>query len=321
MTTLEVAPPSRTASGLRKAVGDQGVYLALAIVLVFNFLFTPNFASLNSLRLQLVQVIPVLIVALGMALVIGTGGIDLSVGAVMALSAAVIPVFLDRGAWVAIPLGILMGMLAGLLNGFLVAVVRVQPIVATLGLFVAGRGIALVIANGRLVEIFDPTFRLFGIGTVGPVPVSVLVALCLALLTGVVVRRTVFGLRLMTIGGNPTAAVTAGLPVRRTLILAYVLCAAFAAIAGVLVTARSSASDPSFVGLLIELNAITAVVVGGTPLTGGRIRVAGTVAGALLMQLIFATLIRHNLSDSDARMVQAAIIIGAVYLQRRRVPG
>ena len=321
MTTLEIAPPSSTASRLRRAMGDQGVYLALAIVLAFNLLFTPNFASINSLRLQLVQVIPVLIVALGMALVIGTGGIDLSVGAVMALSAAVIPVFLDRGAGLAIALGILVGALAGLLNGFLVAFVRVQPIVATLGLFVAGRGIALVIANGRLVEIFDPTFRLFGIGTVGPVPVSVVVALGLALLTGVVVRRTVFGLRVMTIGGNPTAAMTAGLPVRRTLVLAYVLCAIFAAIAGVLVTARSSASDPSFVGLLIELNAITAVVVGGTPLTGGRIRVAGTVAGALLMQLIFATLIRHNLSDSDARMVQAAIIIGAVYLQRRKVPG
>jgi ribose transport system permease protein len=302
-------------------VGDKGVYIALGVVLAFNLLFTPNFASVNSLRLQLIQVIPVLIVALGMALVIGTGGIDLSVGAVMALSAAVIPVFLDQGAAVAIAMGIFAGALAGLLNGFLVAVVRVQPIVATLGLFVAGRGIALVIANGRLVEIFDLTFRLLAFGTVGPIPISVLVAVALALVTGVVVQRTVFGLRLMTIGGNPTAAMTAGLPVRRTLILAYVLCSTFAAIAGLIVTARSSASDPSFVGLLIELNAVTAVVVGGTPLTGGRIKVMGTVAGALLMQLIFATLIRHDLSDSDARMVQAAIIIAAVYLQRKKAPG
>lgn len=318
MTTVRVGT-SQVDSRLRAVVGDKGVYIALGIVLVFNLLFTPNFASVNSLRLQLIQVIPVLIVALGMALVIGTGGIDLSVGAVMALAAAVIPVFLDQGAGIAIAMGILVGSLAGWLNGFLVAVVKVQPIVATLGLFVAGRGVALVIANGRLVEIFDPTFRLLAFGTVGPVPISVLVAVALALITGVVVGRTVFGLRLMTIGGNPTAALTAGLPVRRTLVLAYVLCSSFAAIAGLVVTARSSASDPSFVGLLIELNAVTAVVVGGTPLTGGRIRVLGTVAGALLMKLIFATLIRHDLSDSDARMVQAAIIISAVYLQRRKI--
>ena len=92
-----------------------------------------------------------------------------------------------------------------------------------------------------------------------------------------------------------------------------------AAVAGVLATARSGASDPSFVGLLIELSAITAVVVGGTPLAGGEIRVLGTVAGALLMQLIFATLIRHDLSDADARMVQALIIVAAVYIQRDRL--
>jgi ribose transport system permease protein len=99
----------------------------------------------------------------------------------------------------------------------------------------------------------------------------------------------------------------------------YALSGALAAVAGVLATARSGAADPSFVGLLIELSAITAVVVGGTPLAGGELRVLGTVVGALLMQLIFATLIRHDLSDSDARMVQALIIVAAVYIQRDRL--
>ena len=319
MTTLEPAvAPVGTRFG--RLLGDRGVYLALGLVLLFNLLFTPNFGTANNVRLQLIQVTPVLIVALGMALVIGTGGIDLSVGAVMALSAAVIPVFLDQGAALAIAMAVLIGVLAGLLNGVLVSVFRVQPIIATLGLFVAGRGVALVIADGRLVEIFDPTFRVLAVGTVGPVPVSVLIAAALTVMTAIMVRSTVFGLRLLAVGGNPEAATTAGLPVRGTLILAYVLCATFAAIAGILATARSGASDPSFVGLLIELSAITAVVVGGTPLTGGRIMVLGTVAGALLMQLIFATLIRHNLSDSDARMIQAVIIVAAVYLQRKKVP-
>ena len=132
-------------------------------------------------------------------------------------------------------------------------------------------------------------------------------------------RSTVFGRRVVAIGGSPDAARTAGLPVRRTLILVYALSGGLAAVAGVLATARSGASDPSFVGLLIELSAITAVVVGGTPLAGGEFRVLGTVAGALLMQLIFATLIRHDLSDADARMVQALIIVAAVYIQRDRL--
>jgi galactofuranose transport system permease protein len=123
----------------------------------------------------------------------------------------------------------------------------------------------------------------------------------------------------VAIGGNRGASVLAGLPVRRTLVVVYVVSGLLAALAGILDTARLSAADPSFVGLLIELSAITAVVVGGTPLSGGRVRILGTLAGALLMQLISATLIKHDLPDSTARMIAAAIIVAAVYLQRTRV--
>jgi galactofuranose transport system permease protein len=298
----------------------HGVYAALVVIIIFNLLFTPNFATLSNVRLQLVQVTPVVIVALGMALVVATAGIDLSVGATMALAAATLAATLDRGPAVAIFAALLAGVLAGVFNGVLVGVVRIQPIVATLGLFIAGRGIALMIADGRLTEIFDPTIG--SIGTkrlVGGFQMGVFVALGLTVIIGVLVRYTVFGKRLVAIGGSPDAARTAGLPVRRSLILVYALSGALAAVAGVLATARSGAADPSFVGLLIELSAITAVVVGGTPLAGGELRVLGTVVGALLMQLIFATLIRHDLSDSDARMVQALIIVAAVYIQRDRL--
>jgi ribose transport system permease protein len=296
-----------------------GVYVALAVVILFNLAFTPNFANLNNVRLQLVQVTPVVIVALGMALVIGAAGIDLSVGAVMALAAATLAASLEQGPWVALGLALLSGAAAGLVNGTLVGVMRIQPIVATLGLFVAGRGIALVIAGGRLTEIFDPTIRAIGTSPwLGGVQTGVFVAVFLAVCTSLLMRWTVFGRQLLAVGGNVDAARTAGLPVRRVLIIVYIICAVFAAIAGVLATARSAASDPSFVGLLVELSAITAVVVGGSPLSGGRVRVLATVTGALLMQLIFATLIRHDLTDSDARMVQAAIIVAAVYFQRER---
>jgi ribose/xylose/arabinose/galactoside ABC-type transport system permease subunit len=299
-------------------IREKGVYLALGALVLFNLIATPNFASLRNVQLQLVQVSPVVIVALGMALVIGTEGIDLSVGATMALAASMVSLFVDRSPWMAIGMALVAGVVAGLLNGSLVAFLGIQPIVATLGLFVAGRGVALAFTSGRLVEIFDPTLEALGRERMLGVPISAVIALILGIAIAIVVRRTSFGRNIIAIGGNPRAAVGAGLPVRTVIISVYVICGALAALAGVLVTSRSAAADPSFVGLLIELSAITAVVVGGTPLTGGRVRVLGTVAGALLMQLVFSTLIRHDLSDSDARMVQAAIIVAAVYFQRDR---
>jgi ribose transport system permease protein len=297
---------------------DQGVYAALALLLAFNLVFTPNFATVANLRLQLVQVVPIAIVALGMALVVATEGIDLSVGSVMALAAAVIPLYLGYGAWPAIGMAIVVGALVGALNGGLVAVFEIQPIIATLGVLVAGRAAALVLADGRLVEIFDPTLQALGNDRIVGLPITVLIVLALTALVIVVVRRSIFGRRLVAVGGNRTAATLAGLPVRRTLFTVYVLSGMLAALAGVVNTARLGASDPSFTGLLIELSAITAVVVGGTPLSGGRIRVVGTLAGAVLMQLIVATVIQHNLPDSLSRMIQAGIIVVAVYVQRDR---
>ncbi|MFI6483709.1 ABC transporter permease [Nonomuraea sp. NPDC050663] len=301
----------------RVKLSDHGVYAAIIALLAFNLAFTPNFATLANLRLQLVQVAPVAIVALGMALVIGTEGIDLSVGSTMAVAAAVIPLYLGYGAWPAIAVALAAGAAIGLINGGLVAF-GIQPIIATLGLLVAGRGLALVLADGRLVEIFDPVLGSIGGGALLGVPVPVLLALIVAVAAGATLRYAAFGRRVIAIGGNRPAAALAGLPVRRTLITVYLASGLLAAVAGVLTTGRQGASDPSFIGLLIELSAITAVVVGGTPLSGGRVRILGTLMGALLMQLIVATVIQHNLHDSTARMIQAAIIVAAVYAQRDR---
>jgi ribose transport system permease protein len=316
------APPLPSALPRRRDAGrliqDYGVYAAVAILLLFNTFFTRNFLDAGNLRTQLVQVAPVVIVALGMALVIGTEGVDLSVGSVMALAAAVVPLYLGFGMGTAIAMALLAGVAAGLVNGGLVAVVGLQPIVATLALLVAGRGLALFLAGGLLKQIHYADLLALGSDSVLGVPVVVAVAGVLALLTGALVRRTTYGRQLVAIGGNRAAATLAGLPVRRVLITTYVLCGALAALAGVLATARLTASDPSAIGLLMELSAITAVVVGGTPLSGGRVRVLGTVAGALVMQLLRATLIKHDLPDSAAQMVQAVIILVAVYAARER---
>jgi ribose/xylose/arabinose/galactoside ABC-type transport system permease subunit len=308
----------RERADVLKLLEAAGVYLAIALLILFNLAFTPHFATVTNLRLQLVQVAPVAIVAVGMALVIATEGIDLSVGSTMALAAALIPLYIGYGAWPAIAIGLLAGVAVGLVNGTLVAFAGIQPIIATLGLLVAGRGVALVFADGRLVELFDPTLGALGSGAVLGVPISVLVVFGVAVVAGIAMRRAAFGRRVLAIGGNRAAAALAGLPVKRTLLTVYAVSGSLAAVAGVLSTARQGASDPSFVGLLIELSAITAVVVGGTPLSGGRVRIVGTLMGALLMQLITATLIQHNLPDSTARMVQAVIIVVAVYVQRGR---
>lgn len=299
-------------------IRDYGVYAALLVLIIFNIIATPHFLEAANFRVQLVQVAPVVIVALGMAMVIGTEGIDLSVGAVMALSGALIPLYLGYGVPVAIVVAMLGGVAAGLFSGVLVAYVGVQPIVATLALLVGLRGVAQLMLGGQFRNISSPSFNNLGTGSVLGIPIVVLIAAVLALLVGFLVRRTTFGRRLVAIGGNPAASRLAGLPVRRTLLTVYVLSGVLAAIAGILLTAYQKAGTPSTQGLLMELTAITAVVVGGTPLTGGRVRVVGTVAGALLMQLVTATLIKHNLPESSTQMVQAAIIVLAVYLQRDR---
>jgi ribose transport system permease protein len=295
-----------------------GVYLATGLILAFNLAFTPHFATVTNLRLQLVQVAPVAIVAVGMALVIATEGIDLSVGSTMAISAALLPLYIGYGVWPAIAVALVAGVAVGLVNGSLVAFAGMQPIIATLGVLVAGRGLALVFTDGRLTEIFDPTLDSLGNAAVLGVPISVLIVVAVTAAAGIAVRRAAFGRRVLAVGGNRAAASLAGLPVKRTLVTVYVISGVLAAGAGVLSTARQGASDPSFVGLLIELSAITAVVVGGTPLSGGRVRILGTLTGALLMQLITATVIQQNLPDSTARMIQASIIVAAVYAQRGR---
>jgi ribose/xylose/arabinose/galactoside ABC-type transport system permease subunit len=318
VTGLAATRARRADIDWREWLRDNGVYVGIVVLVIVNVILSPSFLSERSLRLQIVQVVPVAIVALGMAVVIGTRGIDISVGSVMAIAAATMAAFLGYGPIPAIIAAILACMVVGLVNGSLVAFVGIQPIVATMGMLVAGRGIALVIANGKLTEIFDPTLTSLGTAAFMGIPVVVLITIALAVVVSFIVGRTTFGRHVLATGGNPVASALSGVPAKRTLLTVYVLSATLAAIAGIIATARVKAADPSFLGNLIELSAITAVVVGCTPLSGGKVRIAGTIAGALLLQLITATLIRNNLSDSTSRMVAALIILAAVYLQRDR---
>jgi ribose transport system permease protein len=277
-----------------------------------------GFLSTGNLRVQLYQLAPTLLVALGMALVIGTEGIDLSVGAVIALAAAVIPLYLGYGPWAAVGIALLLGAATGAVGGSMVAFTGVQPIVATLALMIGVRGLAELMNGNAAKQVFDPTILGFGENSLVGMPVMAWIALVAAGVTAVVMRVTTFGRQLVAIGDNRSAARLAGLPVRRVLVTVYIASGVLSALAGILIVGHGAEADPASQGLNMELNAITAVVVGGTPLSGGRVRVLGTVAGALFMQLVGAVLIQHNVRESYTQIVEAAIICCAVYASQER---
>ncbi|MEP6527881.1 MAG: ABC transporter permease [Nocardioidaceae bacterium] len=315
------APPTRTLDRTKALdyLRENGVYFALGLLVLYNAIFTKYWMTPANLKLQLVLVAPILIVALGMALVIGTEGIDLSVGATMAISASVIGQSLDAGlsTWLIIPLVLSTGMVVGSIAGTLVAFFEVQPIVATLAILVAGRGVA-VLMQAATLSVSDPTLLKFGSGSWLGIQAPFYDALIPVVIIALVVRRTIFGRRIVAIGDNVRASYLSGIPVRRTLLTVYIASGALAAWAGLVVTTFTSTNDPSAIGLGYELYAITSVVVGGTALTGGRVRIIGTVAGALVMQVLRSTLAFHNFSDATTQMVTAVIIIIAVLVQRKR---
>jgi len=297
-----------------------GALIALIVLIALNALFTPNFATgANALNI-LWQVSSVVLVAVGMTLVIATGGIDLSVGSVMAIAGAVIATQLGLGVLPALLLALAAGIAVGLLNGTLIARGRIQPIVVTLATLIAGRGLAQVLSNdGQLVPVRDATLEALGRGRLGPIPVPVIIAALVVVLAVVALRSTPFGRYVLAAGGNPAAARLAGVPVQRTIVTVYALSALLAALAGILEASRLGASDAAKIGLNIELDAIAATVVGGTALTGGRATVLGTVVGALVMQVIATSFNMLLIPYAWSLVLKAAIIVIAVYFQRPKL--
>ena len=314
--------------GWRDVGQTYGALLALLVLLIYNALFTRNFLTTQTLNVNLTQVATIVICATGMTLVIATGGIDLSVPSMMAISGALAPlIFLSKtgpfsdpiiGVTAAFILPLLVTTGLGLFNGSLVAGLRIQPIIATLVLFIAGRGIAQVLTNGNLQTFRNPGFQYIGLGRPFEIPFQALLMLAIVLIAWWVMSRTTFGRYVLAVGGNENAARLAGVPVGRVKLGVYAISGLLAGIAGFIVIAINSSSDANLVGVNMELDAIAATAVGGTPLTGGRATVIGTLIGALIMQLIRFTLLAHGIPDAVALTVKAAIIIAAVYLQRPR---
>lgn len=310
-----------------RTLRNNGGIAALLIILIFNALFTPNFLQVQTLFVNISQVATIAIVAIGMTVVIATAGIDLSVGAVMALAGALAPlIFLSEfgtaypvlGLIAAFIVPLLVAILCGLFNGILISFLNVQPIITTLILFISGRGIAQVLTNGNLQTFSNPHFSYLGTGRILGLPFQGWLALVLACVVFWIVTRTIFGRYLLAVGGNERAAKLSGAPVRTVKIGAYVICAFLSGIAGLIVVAINSASDAARNGNLMELDAIAAAVVGGALLQGGRAPIFGAILGAVIIQLVKYTLLANGVEDEVALIAKALIIVLAVYVQQAR---
>jgi len=262
-----------------------------------------------------------MLVALGMTLVIATGGVDLSVGSVVAIAGAVCAVLLQGGHSLAVTLAAAVGagLLAGTANGLLVARLRVQPIVATLILMVAGRGVAQLIVDGQVIIIKSSSFEYLANGFLLGLPFAPLLVIALYAATHFALRRTALGLFIEAVGDNETASRFAGLAAARIKALSYIFCGACAGLAGVLAAANIRAADAYRAGENMELDAIFAVVVGGTALTGGRFAILGTAIGALLIQTLTTTMYNLGVPPAIAPVPKALLIIGVSLLQSDKV--
>ena len=310
--------------------------LALLVLLIANGLFNPGFLAVQvrdgHLYGNLVDIAnraaPLALVSLGMTLVIAVRGLDISVGAVLAIAATVAVWTITRlgaeGGESLLPLLAAMGAalgvatLCGLWNGMLVVKVGMQPIVATLILMVAGRGFAQLISDGQILTVYDTSYAFLGRGFLFGLPFALFVVAAVFIALQLLLTRTALGLFVRAIGENPQAAHMAGVRARTLTPALYAFCGFCAGMAGLLVSSNVASADANNAGQLLELDAILAVSLGGSALAGGRFSLAGTLVGALIIQTLTTTIYSIGVPPQVNLMVKAVLVIGVLLLQAPR---
>jgi len=326
------APPAdKTGASPRTTSPLAWPLFALVLILAVDGIISPHFFAIRIVegRLfgNLVDIVyratPIAIVALGMAMVIATRGVDLSVGAIIAIVGATLDWRIHAGDPHLLALGeaLAAGLVCGIWNGLLVAWLDIQPIVATLILMVSGRGIGLMINliyGGADPSFESPLLQGLSVGHIGWIPTRIVIGFALGLGLWALVRRTAFGLFLEAVGSNPRAARIAGVEARAIKFTAYLLSGLMAAAAGVILTADTHTSDPVSVGLYIELDAILAVVIGGGSLNGGRVYLLGAAVGALVIQALTTSILTSGLPPEYNLVVKAGVVLIVLLLQSAR---
>jgi ribose/xylose/arabinose/galactoside ABC-type transport system permease subunit len=305
--------------------------LTLVALLLLNVAVEPGFFAVHiqngHLFGSLVDIVrngaPTLLVALGMTLVIATRGIDLSVGAVVAIAGALACTIIadsptpDAPGTVlgAVAIAVLFSLVLGAWNGLLVAVFGIQPIIATLILMTAGRGIAMLITEGQIITVSSAPYKVIGAGYWFGVPASIVIAGVMFVVAALLTRKTALGLLIESVGINPVASRLAGVRARGIIWVVYVFSALCAAIAGLMISSNVTAADANSAGLYIEMDAILAVVIGGTSLAGGRYSLTGSLIGAFVIQTLTTTVYTVGIAPSITLVFKALVVIAVCLLQ------
>jgi inositol transport system permease protein len=299
----------------RRLPAQVGLALALAVLMAALAIARPNFLTLANL-LNLVRQISINgILAVGVTYVLLTGGVDLSLGSVVALTGVIAAHFAHPGQYpvlVPVAMGIAAGALCGAANGLVVTRGRVAPFIVTLGMMTSARGLALLLSGGRPVSNLSGAFAYVGGGSA-----PIVIFLAVAAVSHVLLKNMRLGRYIYAVGGNENAARASGVKVHRVKLAAYTVCGLFAGLGGVVLASRITTGQPN-AGIGYELDAIAAVVIGGTSLNGGVGGVAGTVLGALLIGVINNGLDLMNVSSYYQQIVKGLIIVGAVWMDRSR---
>ena len=298
--------------------------ICLIAMLLFNFAVRPGFLSIQvkdgHLFGNLIDILnhaaPLILISLGMTIVIATQGIDISVGSIIAISASVSATVIVSGGSVPVAIlsGIIVGVICGAWNGFLVACIGVQPMVATLILYIVGRGIAQLITGGQILTFTNKSFIFIGTGY-WILPVAIFIAAFCTFVMYLLIRKKALGLFVESIGINSSASRFSGINAKKIIFSLYVICGVLAGIAGIIVCSNIKSADANNAGLWFELDAILATVIGGTSMSGGRFYLGGTVIGALFIQTLTTTIYSMGVPPEITLVVKAIVVIVVCLIQ------
>ena len=305
--------------GIAKYFKKYGIFIALLLICIILTIATPNFLTVQNMVMVLRQTSINGILAIGVTFVIISGGIDLSLGSVVALTGVAAASFAHPGTHgLIVPLlvGILIGLGIGVINGLIITKGKVAAFIVTLGMMTIARGLALVVSDGRPVSNLSDSFNFIGGGAFLNVPIPILLFAGVIVLSSIILNYTKTGRYIYAVGGNENAAKASGINVHSIKMFTYIICSGLAGLAGIVLASRITTGQPN-AGVAYELDAIAAVVIGGTSLSGGAGKIIGTVVGALIIGVINNGLDLLNITSYSQQIIKGLIIIGAVLLDRK----
>ena len=296
---------------------DYSALIVALVLIIINVIFTPNFFAITTISNIVIQMTSTLLISLGMTWVIASGGIDISVGSVMALSSMVSVKLLDYGLLTAMAGGMLVGIASGALIGFLVARFDIQPMIVSMTLMIGLRGVAQILNDSKILRFDNDAYAQIGRAKIfGNLPIQILIMLFFIVIIWFISSKTIFGIKIEAVGDNREASRLSGINTLMVLVSIYAVTGLLSSCAGIIETARLYASDANTLGKAIEMDAISAVAIGGTSMIGGKPNIVGTIFGVIIVQVLTTMVNMNNISYQYSLVLKAIVIVGALYGQR-----